>query len=72
MIIHRWNCRQLHFLLADGFVFAGMLLGDYVGKMFYAGECYVSYLRHILSVAASPFPAIQLSIGGYITAKFME
>lgn len=59
-------------ILGSGLLRAGVRAGDRIGNLFYAGDCYGSFLLHILSVAALPIPVVQVPIGGSTETAVIE
>ncbi|KAK1579123.1 AMP-dependent synthetase/ligase [Colletotrichum navitas] len=70
-----YSQKELHGLslqLADCLSRCGVVQGDTVANLFYAGDLYGSFLLHILSVYHLSNGAIQLPIAGHVTLESME
>lgn len=62
---------RIGIMLGQGLVTAGLKPGDRVGNLFHSGECYGSFMVHVLSVAAASLPAVQVPIGGSVPLSSM-
>ncbi|KAK2060233.1 AMP-dependent synthetase/ligase [Colletotrichum caudatum] len=70
-----YSQKELHGLslqLAECLSRCGVVQGDMVANLFYAGDLYGSFLLHVLSVYHLSTGAIQLPVAGHVNLESME